>query len=242
VQLGNARAQSEIRSILLRCSGERFRYLSVTLLRIEEPSGSRWLEPRNLGQDFSHQLSERSGRDSTPGLNSRERVGISAPDLSGVGEIEIAADGGSQIGQKDTGEAVSSSRLPAQGFSPHVGERAQGELRIQPQHQIEGLEREVDELPPQVNSAMSRPIQQVVPEQVTNLRQNLRVACRVQAVASVVQPLASGVEAAGVSTNNRILLDHGDLGPCGSCAASERRRPRQGRRRGSRSWVQACDE
>src|SRR5262245_23267422 len=62
-----------------------------------------------------------------------------------------------------------------------------------------------------MDSAMSRSVQQVIPEQLANFRQDLRITCRMQPVATIVEPLAPALEAAGVATNDRILLDDGDL-------------------------------
>ena len=60
---------------------------------------------------------------------------------------------------------------------------------------------------------MSLPVGEIVTEELPDVRQNHRVAGRMQPVAAVVDVDSGVEETAGVAANHRILLDQRHLGP-----------------------------
>jgi hypothetical protein len=71
----------------------------------------------------------------------------------------------------------------------------------------------VDPAAAQPNAPMARPVQQVRPEHVTDVGQNRLRTRRVQPMASIIDPQAIDLEAAGVSADLRISLNYVDCKP-----------------------------
>src|SRR5512144_1060762 len=71
----------------------------------------------------------------------------------------------------------------------------------------------MDPAAPQPDAPVARPLEQLLRHEHADLRQDLGVAGRVQAVAAEVEPVAVPVEAAGVAADGRLLLDQRDGSP-----------------------------
>jgi hypothetical protein len=76
--------------------------------------------------------------------------------------------------------------------------------------QVHRFQRKVYPAFPQANSAVPRPQQQIFTEQPPEVSQDCRVARRMEAVASVIDTHAFQIEACGVSTHARLLLQNCD--------------------------------
>jgi hypothetical protein len=82
------------------------------------------------------------------------------------------------------------------------------ERRIEPEHQIRGLQWKVDPASPETDPAMSRPVEQLVAEKAPDVGHDFRVARRMQSVAAVVDSHTTELEAAGVPARDSLLFKH----------------------------------
>ena len=63
-----------------------------------------------------------------------------------------------------------------------------------------------------MNPPVAWPVQQVIAQQVLDFGHEVWLGGRVQSMAAIIEPLSTGLEAARVAANYRVLFDDGDSG------------------------------
>ena len=113
-------------------------------------------------------------------------LGVEAPELAGVGEVEALAHGRPQPGPEGLGEGVGPGP-PGPGGGGVDGHPGR-ERRRQPPGQVGRAQREPDPAALQVDAAVAGPALEVVAEQAAQVAEDAGVDRRVQPVAAVVDP------------------------------------------------------
>src|SRR5262249_25548715 len=146
---------------------------------VEAPAALR-LEPGHGGEDLLDHPAQRAGLDAAARLDGGQLLRRPAPDLAGVGEVEVAADRRPQPAVEHAGERLLSAALLAEGeyLAGHVAHGAEGEAQGQREEQIQRLEGEVYPLAAQADAAVAWPVEQVVAEHLLDIGKDARLAGR----------------------------------------------------------------
>src|SRR5687768_4836761 len=216
------------RSCRFSCAMQGITDFTVTITWIEVMARSRlaW-HARQRFQHALHHLAERRAAYSPFRLFGIQLGWWKAPDLLRVREIEVAANRPAQSTLENRRKARFRIILPQKGFADsvhhHPGNKPWGDVC----YQIEWLEWEVDPPAAKADAAVSRPRDQVVPQQRANVRHDGRWAHGMQAMTAEIHGNPVDNEAARVSAHLATALEHGHGLPSALRKFVGRRQPRR---------------
>jgi hypothetical protein len=134
-------------------------------------------------------------------------LGSRPPQFHRVRQVELVGDRRPEVRADHRLERVALGCAPGELLRDHVAQRADREALVEPQEQVDGLQREVDPFAEQPNAAVARAILEVGTEQRADVGEDRGVGRRMQAVAAVVEPLAAEFERARVAAVVRAGLE-----------------------------------
>ena len=175
---------------------------------VQNQGPSRRAPPGHPGQ----QPARGAGRHPAAGQLAGQLVGVEAPELAGVGEVEALAHGRPEPGPDDLGEGVGPAaagprrwrrRRPTPAANDGGSRRARSA----------GPQRERDPAALQLDAAVAGPALEVVAEQAAQVAEDAGVGRRVQPVAAVVDPDPVHLEAGRGPADPGGPLEHHDPVP-----------------------------
>ena len=130
------------------------------------------------------------------------------PEFASIGEVKVTTDRRSQVGLQYACKTLVGGRPSRSEWArDHVAQHAESKARIESEEEVDRLEGEVNPTPSELDAPVTRTVEKIVTEQLSDIVEYFLIGRRMQSVAAVVQVVPAMLEAAGVAAEPFVSFD-----------------------------------